>query len=222
MVHLSLPYHVNIVPLSSNFNRSRYLLSMMSSFSILFCFVLRMWMCLCFFASQYAFLCFVCWTDINLNHTDLSFSCCFFLFLFYLQFNVVISSSTYRFTTTITTTTNRFRTQKHHLPNDKWSEWRGPNTHTHNIFSKSKQQRTKKASQPIIWTISFVHSLERVPASFIVYRNLFIRFINYQMHNWITVVHKINGTFLLLLLLLQLQLLLCSVFSSKHFTSSDY
>lgn len=43
---------------------------------------------------------------------------------------------------------------------------------------------------PTTWMILFVRSRERVRASCIVYRNLFIHFINYQMPNW--TIHKTN------------------------------
>lgn len=42
-----------------------------------------------------------------------------------------------------------------------------------------------------IWTILFVRNQEKGQGLCIVYRNLFIHFINYQMHNWITL--RINS-----------------------------
>lgn len=132
--------------------------------------------------SVYVFLFFFSrWMDINSNHTDLS-SSCFFFFSFNLPFYFVISSSTNQSTTII----NRLRIHTHTLTvsmiNDRNCVHARKKIHNTPSY-KYKQQRTKKVNQPTIWTISFVHSLERDPASFIVYRNLFIRFINYQMHN---------------------------------------
>lgn len=43
---------------------------------------------------------------------------------------------------------------------------------------------------PTIWTILFVRNRAKGRASCIVYHNLFIHFLNYQMHNW--TIHKLR------------------------------